>query len=315
MRITNKHNLPETIIRAIEDDEYDKGDSVLSVTQLISPPRIVLLQSLNADHLTMDAVDRVPALFGSAVHKIIEKGERDIPGHIVEERLFTEVNGWKVSGAVDLQIDNGDGTWSINDYKVTSVYSVQTEKTEWIQQLNLYACMARRVHGRSVTSLKIIAILKDWQRKTALFNANYPQAQIVTVDIPVWPDEQQDCFLQERVLIHQLAKEGVDNNLSPPYCTDNERWLRGQTWALTKEGRKSAIKLYDKQEDAEAAARTAGDGHSVEYRPGTYVRCEGNYCLVADFCKQYQAELGNGAGESPARMPERHDEQGEPPLP
>jgi hypothetical protein len=296
MQITNKHGLPQTLVNAVLDDDYNKGDAVLSVTQLISPPRIVLLQSLNEANLTADAVDRIPALLGKAVHWIVEKGAKDIPNYIVEERLFTEVAGWKVSGAVDLQIENPDGTWEINDYKVTSVYSVLSDKPEWEQQLNLYACFMRRQHGRRVTSLKIIAILRDWQRKQAELKMDYPLSQVVVVDIPVWPDDEQETFLAYRVALHQQAKKDVDNNRSPPYCTDNERWLRGTTWALVKEGRKSAVKLYDNEEDAKAAARDAGPNHSVEHRPGTPVRCAGNYCMVAAYCKQWKAELGEGAG-------------------
>jgi hypothetical protein len=73
-----------------------------------------------------------------------------------------------------------------------------------------------------------------------------------------------------------------------------------------KEGRKSAVKLYDNQEDALAAVKELGDsiglnpGHYVEHRPGNYIRCAGNYCLVAQFCKQWadeQAALGGGTGE------------------
>lgn len=252
--------------------------------------------------MTVDAVDRIPALFGSAVHKIIEKGERDIPGHIVEERLFVEVLGWKISGAVDLQIDRGDGTWEINDYKVTSVYSVMNAKPEWEQQLNLYAAMMR-MNGKRVATLKIIAILRDWQRKQADLSPNYPQSQVVTVDIPVWPDDVQSKFLEDRVAAHQSAKILVDNNQSPPYCSNEERWLRNESWAVMKEGRKSAVKLYDNKEDAEAAVEQLGPmrglatGHYIEHRPGVPTRCAGNYCLVAQFCKQWQDELGQGAGE------------------
>lgn len=295
MEITNKHGLPEPLIRAVMDDDYNKGDAVLSVTQLITPPRIVLLQSLNADKLTVDAVDRIPALLGKTIHSIIEKGAKELPNHIVEERLFVEVHGWKISGAVDLQIDHGDGTWEINDYKVTSVYSVLNDKPEWEQQLNLYACMMRLAHGREVNKMTIIAILRDWQRKQAELKMDYPMTQIVAIDIPVWDPERQYRFLEERVRLHQTAKIAVDNNQSPPYCTDNERWLRGTTYALMKEGRKSAVKLYDSYEEAEAASRGT-PGHYVEHRPGVAVRCAGNYCLVNQFCKQWKAELGEGVG-------------------
>lgn len=295
MKITNQFNLPATLLNAVKDDEYDKGDSVLSVTQLISSPRIVLLQDVNASNLTVDVVDRVPALLGTAVHKIIEKGSKDIPGHVVEERLFAEISGWKISGAVDLQIDNGDGTWEINDYKVTSVYSVMDEKIEWIQQLNCYAYLAAQI-GRKVTSLKIVAILRDWQRKQSELKPDYPQSQVVVVDIPIWSYDDQVRYLTSRVMLHQQAKKAFDNGEPIPYCTDQERWLRGETWAVMKEGRKSAVRLYDNKEDAEELHRTLGGGHSVEHRSGNPIRCAGNYCMVAQWCRQYQEEIGNSIG-------------------
>lgn len=308
MKITNQFNLPATILNAVKDDEYDKGDSLLSVTQLITPPRIVLLQDLNADNLTVDVVDRVPALLGTAVHKIIEKGSKDLPNHIVEERLFAEILGWKISGAVDLQIDNG-GTWEINDYKVTSVYSVMDEKVEWVQQLNCYAYLAKIAHGREVTKLKIIAILRDWQRKQAGFKADYPAAQVVGVDIPLWTFEEQRSFVEGRVALHQEAKKRFDNQEPITYCTNQERWLRGETWAVMKEGRKSAIALYENsEEDARIHAERLGAGHRVEHRPGSPVRCAGNYCMVANWCRQYQEELGNLPREGAGGMPECRDE-------
>lgn len=303
MKITNRHRLPQAIVRAIENDEYDRGDSVISVTQLISPPRIVILQNLNADNLTQDASDRVPALLGTAVHKILEKGAEGLPGHILEERLFLEVHNWKISGAVDLQIDHGDGTWSINDYKVTSVYSVMSDKPEWEQQLNCYAYLAYKAHGRVVTDLRIVAILRDWQRKQAEIKADYPESQIAVVDIPVWTLEEQEAFVEGRVLLHQAAQKAVDSGEPLVYCTDEERWVRGETWALMKEGRKSAVKLYDNQEDATRAAKELGEsiglnpGHYVEHRHGSPIRCAGNYCLVAGYCRQWQGSLVQGSGD------------------
>lgn len=297
MKITNRHNLPQAIVRAIENDEYDRGDSVISVTQLISPPRIVILQNVNADNISQDAADRVPALLGTAVHKILEKGAEGLPGHILEERLFLDVHGWRISGAVDLQIDRGDGVWEINDYKVTSVYSVMSDKPEWEQQLNCYAYLSYKVHGRRATSLKIIAILRDWQRKQAELKPDYPQSQIAVVDIPLWSLGDQEAFIEGRVLLHQGAQKAVDNGEPLIYCTDEERWLRDESWAVMKEGRKSAVKLYDNQSEAEAAIREFGAGYSVQHRAGNYVRCSGGYCLVSSFCRQWQEELGSRSGE------------------
>lgn len=296
MKITNNHNLPLPIVNAVLDDEYDKGDSVLSVTQLISSPRIVLLQDVNADNLSVDVIDRVPALLGTAVHKIIEKGAKDLGNHVVEERLFATISGWKISGAVDLQIDNGDGTWEINDYKCTTVYSVMNEKPEWEQQLNCYAWLAGWSHGRKVTSLKIIAILRDWQRKQATLKPDYPAGQVIAVDIPLWSTERQERFIFDRVALHQQAKILFDKGEQVPYCTNEERWMRDETHAVMKEGRKSAIKLYETQADAVEHVEALGDGHYYEYRAGSPVRCSGNYCMVANWCRQYQEELGNSTG-------------------
>jgi hypothetical protein len=309
MKITNHYGLPETLVRAVLDDEYDRGDSVMSVTQLIAPPRVVLLQNVNADKLEQDVVQRVPALLGTAVHKIIEKGSAGVPGHIVEERMFAEVLGWKISGAVDLQIDKGDGTWAINDWKVTSVYSVISDKPEWEQQLNCYAYLSYLAHGRVVSSLKIVAILRDWQRKQAELKPDYPQAQIAVVDIPVWTPMQQKTFVEDRVALHQAAQKAVDNGEPLAYCTDQERWVRGESWALMKEGRKSAIKIHDSKEAAEQHLADIGAAaHWVEHRPGNAIRCSGNYCLVSQWCRQYQEELSGGAGGGSGGMPERHDE-------
>lgn len=297
MKITNHYGVPETLVRAVLDDEYDRGDSVMSVTQLISPPRVVLLQDVNADKLEQDVTQRIPALLGTAVHKIIEKGSAGMPGHIVEERMFAEVLGWKISGAVDLQIDNGDGTWAINDYKVTSVYSVLADKPEWEQQLNCYAYLSYISHGRRATSLKIVAILRDWQRKQAELKPDYPQSQIVVVDIPVWPLDQQKAFVEERVALHQAARKAVDNGEPLEYCTDQERWVRGESWALMKEGRKSAIKLYDNESEATTAAGNSGSDYYVEHRSGKAIRCSGNFCLVSAYCRQWQEELSRSSGE------------------
>lgn len=299
----NKFNLPETIVRAVSNDDYDRGDSVISVTQLISPPRIVVLQKANENNLEADVSDRIPSLLGTAVHKIVEKGAEGLDNYVLEERLFLEVFGWKISGAVDVQIDNGDGTWAINDYKVTSVYSVLSEKPEWEEQLNCYAYLAYESKGRKVTSLKIVAILRDWLRKQAELKSDYPQSQVVVVDIPLWPYEKQKAYVEDRVSKHQAAQNAVDNGEPVSYCTDQERWVRGETWALMKEGRKSAVKLYDNKEDAINAAKELGEskglstGHYVEHRPGSPIRCAGNYCLVSNWCRQWQEELSRGAGE------------------
>ena len=43
MKITNKQNLPESLVRAVSYSDYDRGDADISVTGLLNPPRIAVL--------------------------------------------------------------------------------------------------------------------------------------------------------------------------------------------------------------------------------------------------------------------------------
>jgi len=282
MKITNNFGAPPAVVNAIQFDAYDNGGADISVTGLINSPRIVLLQEYNKDLLEMDVREKVWSFVGTAVHTALEAHAPQ--GSIAEERLFVEYNGWKISGAIDLQIDNGDGTWEINDYKVVGEFSVRAEKDEWVQQLNLYAYMMRVTKNRRVTRLRIVAFIRDWMRKKSEIDPSYPQSMIYPIEIPVWSDEEQEAYFKERVDIHQKAKNDVASGKPLVLCTDKERWHRPGAFALMKKNRKSAVKLYDNREEAENAI---GEDNYIEDRPGTDVRCEGNWCQVRDWCRQW----------------------------
>lgn len=308
MKITNRHNAPSAIVNNVMNDEYSRGDSDISVTQLLNSPRIVLLQRVNEDNMEVDVVDRIPSMLGTAMHKVLEKGAN--PGEIVEERFFHTILGVKVSGAVDLQIPKADGTWEINDYKLTSVYSVMADKWEWAAQLNMYAYLKRMATGRRASSLKIVAILKDWNRKQGEFKPDYPSAPLVVVDIEVWDDARQEEYITKRVFLHQINAKHLDEGNAIDHCTDEERWLRGEKFAAMKKGRKSAVKLFDNREDADGwIGQQSGEDFIIEHRPGDPIRCTGNYCGVAKWCKQFLAEQagpsdGEGSGGAEERNPE-----------
>lgn len=308
MEYTNRYNLPSAIVNNVLNDEYSRGDAVISVTQLINSPRIVILQRVNESKMVADVVDRLPSLLGTALHRVLEKGAN--PGEIVEERFFLDILGWKVSGAVDLQIPKPDGTWELNDYKLTSVYSVMTEKWEWEAQLNMYAYLMRASAGKRVSALKIVAILKDWNRKQGSFKPDYPEAPIVIVDIPVWDDARQKDYIEGRVAAHQKAVAALDQSLDIDYCSDSERWLRGEKWAVTKKGRKTAVKLFDTKEEADEwiTRQADAEGLATEHRPGDPVRCSGNYCGVAQWCRQWLEQSHEGAGEGAVGDGERDPE-------
>lgn len=280
MKITNHRGLPQTIVNVLERPTYDKGKAHMSATELINSPRIVQLKRLHWDKLEQDASEMVWSLFGSAVHHILQHGKDD--HHIVEQRLTTEFDGWTITGAIDLQEVEEDGI-IISDYKVTSSWSVMTEKQDWIYQLNIYAWLVERVRKQHVKKLQIIGIVRDWKERETK-NPDYPQAPIVTVDIPLWTFEEREALIINRLNQHSEAL--LDAELKTPLreCTPQEMWERPTLYAVIKEGGKRAKKVFETEEEANAALT---EGHYVEVREGTRVRCEG-YCPVSKFCDQYQ---------------------------
>jgi hypothetical protein len=288
MRVTNNHNLPEPIYRALTQDNYSRGNSDLSVTQLIDSPRIRILKHRHNDEITEDASEMLWSVLGTAVHTMFEQHEPD--GHVVEERLFAEVDDWVISGAIDLQRSESDGTITILDYKCTSVWSVIFGKIEWVKQLNFYGWLAEKNYpDKPVSGLKIVAVLRDWQRSKA-GEDNYPEAPIVIVDIPLWSPEERERYVRDRVKAHQDADWiDFDGEQPLPFCSDEERWKKADRYAVKKKGAKRAVRVLDSEEDALAFI---GDqsGLEIELRAGQFTRCKDNWCRVAQWCEQYENE-------------------------
>ena len=282
MKLTNKHGLPESIVNALRRPEYTKGKAHLSVTQLINSPKVVALSKKFQDELEQDVSEMVWSLFGSAIHKVLEHGKDQ--NHIVEQRLHSEVDGYRVSGAIDLQIVSEAGR-AIRDYKTCSVWSVMNSKIEWEQQLNCYAWLVEKVTGASVTDLGIVAIIRDWNRRDAARNEAYPPAPIKELPIPLWPMEQREQYIQSRVHAHAEAEFAIESEGDVPACTPEEMWEKPTTYALKKKGGVRALKVYLSQEEANQALDPKTQ--EIEVRPGSRTRCE-SFCPVNHRCQQWR---------------------------
>jgi hypothetical protein len=280
MKITNKAGLPDALVQAVKNDPYTRGKSDISVTQLIKPPQMRVLERQHWDEIKEDVADRLWALYGQAVHHILDRAGVDA---LSEERLFAEIRGWTVSGQFDRLTLTQDGT--LSDYKMTSVYAVKDGvKPEWAVQLNMLDYLAQQ-NGHHVGRLEIVALLKDWRRAEAKRDPDYPSVPAIAIEVPRWDVASQYDYMAERVRLHRQAEDG-----DIPECTPEERWQKPAKWAWMREGRKSAVRLFDSQEAAQAAIESGGKANDyIDYRPGQDVRCE-SYCLVAAFCEQYQQE-------------------------
>ena len=275
MKILNKMNLPDNLVRAVTFSDYNRGEVDYSVTGLLNPPRILALKEKHKDELVEDASDRIWAAIGSAAHELFRRSGGSA---ILEKRFFCNIAGKRISG----QVDYIGTAKEICDFKITSVWSMKGEaKKEWEQQLNIYRWMCAQ-HQIEVNKLRIIAIGRDWSKREATRDADYPQAQVVVFDLPVWDLAETERFIRERIALHEAAKTKL------PECSPEDRWQKDDCFAMMKNGRKTAVKLHWKRELAELHLQAAGKGHFIQERKGTSIRCE-SYCSAAPFCEQWKA--------------------------
>ena len=300
MKITNKFNLPETFLSFARDGKYDKGQSDISVTTLIDAPRVNILKQQRTDDIEADVSDMIWPLFGTAVHHMLESAAPK--GNVtMEERLFVNIDNWVVSGQIDHQEEH-NGVIFISDYKVTSVWSVIYGKEDWVRQLNCYAHMVRLAKGKDVGGVRIIAILRDWQRREAQFKPDYPQSPVAVVEIPLWDSAKAQAYMEERVHLHQDAQMIWDTREAVVECSDEERWTKADSWAVMKMGGKRATKVCETEDEAKEWIKNQSPtrlAYQVVKRPGGRTRCE-QYCSVSEFCTQWIME--RMANEAPDFM-------------
>jgi hypothetical protein len=285
MKITNKFNIPETFVNIMRRPTYNKGKANLSVTQLINSPKIVALTNKFDNELESDVSERVWSIFGSAIHQVLEHGKDK--NHLIEERLQTELDGYVISGAIDLQIIHDYVSVSIRDYKTTSVWAVMNEKREWEEQLNIYAWLVEVVKKLTVKDIGIVAIIRDWNRRDAATREGYPEAPIKELPIKLWSFEEREAFVKARIHEHAVCEFAMDTEDKLPDCTPSEMWEKPTVYALTKKGNVRAKSLHETPELAQAALEAAGKDYEVIVRPGERTRCA-NFCQVSAYCQQWR---------------------------
>ena len=284
MKITNNQNLPAPVVALLTRNYYTKGESQYSVTEIMSPPKIRRLREQYDSEIEVDVTSLLATQFGTFMHGKLEA--KEIDGYLNEERLFTLVDGVTISGAIDLQQTTPEGVVII-DYKFVKAYSVMMNKIDWEIQLNIYKWLVETVKHTKVSGLKICAFIKDFA-KFETSREGYPQAEAVMIDIPMWDSVRTETYVRNRLEAHRNAKVAHDFGEALPLCTDEERWAKESTYAVKREGRKTAIRVFKTIEEAtELAEKEKG---YVETRKGEYTRCTGNYCGVAQWCDQYQGE-------------------------
>ena len=269
---------------------------------------------------------------GSAIHYVIEKSNKKA-GRLSEERLYIDVQSGEVHTLpedvkitlavwynpekyyVSVKFDNyEDKEECLEDYKRTSVYEVKGGlKENRVQQLNIGAYAMRRL-GFPVSKIRACLFLKDWSAaqlkkeehsaREKGFDCKYPPIPYAEFEPVVWSDEECLQYIRVRVYLHVSANGLLDDEI--PTCTHDERWYRGESFAIVKDGLKVAKRVIkvDDYEDRDQALETAqialrefqcdkpkdADKFSIEIRPGNDGRCNGDkkYCHVCHWCNYWK---------------------------
>jgi hypothetical protein len=255
-----------------------------SVTTLLKPPRIVMLEKRHGLEAERSIKSVVGAFLGTGIHAVFERNLRLMAvlddKYELERSVYDKINGRLIAGRFDILYD-GKELWDIKTCQ-TWKKIFDPNMDEWHQQLNIYSYLLHR-RGIDVDSLNVLAVYKDWRKMMALRDRNYPQEQVVEYQLAKWPLEMQETFLYDRIEVMKQCEDLPDEEL--PECTREDMWAKPTKYAVMKNKKaKRATRVYDTMEEAETHAATKGG--FVEIRRGERTRCD-TYCSINQFCSQY----------------------------
>lgn len=285
MKITNHFNLPMPFVRMAEE-EYEIKPKRYSVTTLLKPTREILLNRRYNTEIEQDCADMIWLLFGKAVHAILEQYSEGA-NEFAEERLEVKLdNGYIVSGVVDLyDIDKAE----VVDYKTASVWkAIYKDYEDWRKQGLAYAWQLH-MNGLPCKKVTFYAILKDWSKTRAKTDHEYPQQPIIKVEFDINGVDEIDEYIHKKMDEIIFYEDKPDSEL--PLCIEEERWHDKDTFAVMKNGRKSALRVLNSLQEAEEWKLQNG-GDYIETRIGADKKCI-DYCLCCTKCDYWKGHYGN----------------------
>jgi hypothetical protein len=281
MKVTNVMGLPQAFVDAVSVERHNAKGSY-SATTLLHSATDTLLTERHWEEIEVDASDSVWAVWGTAVHSIFEK-QKD--NSFKEEKFSVKVGNSTVTG----RVDNYDMENEIlADFKTCASWKIiYKDFDDWYKQGMIYAWLMKQ-SGLNVKRCQFIALIKDHSKSKAKTDASYPQSPVYVYQFDITESALAEIenFIKTRIAELEANENTPDNELKG--CTPEERWSKGDSWAIMRTGRKTALKVCKSEEEANALLKELG-GDSIEFRKGEDVSCE-SYCNVCKWCPYYQKQ-------------------------
>lgn len=292
--LTNNLNLPQPFVDAATSN-YKYKDKRYSVTDVLGGTCEAVLKRRHSGESDEDVADRVWAIFGTAVHKVLQEAQAT-ESQLQENWLCVDVydTGYSLSGIFDLYDAE---TQTVTDYKTCSVWKIKVgDFDDWRKQTLMY-CWILRQAGFAASNGEIVAIMRDHSSRKAKVEKDYPKHPVLRRS---WGFTYEDMLQIEDEIkswFAEVSKQEAlsDSELTP--CTEEQRWHKDDKWAVMRKGGKRAVRVYSDKGDAYQRAagenrNAKGEPYYVEYRAGEDTKCE-SYCPVAQFCPHYQSLHSN----------------------
>lgn len=293
MILTNKNNLPEQFVNAVNKD-YKPTLHQYSVTTILNSTRQIILQRRYSNFIEDDVSNQIWAILGSAFHSLLENS-KESNDELKEEYLKQELScldkklvGYYLSGKADLYNAKEN---KIIDFKTTSSFKfIKKDFEDYRLQLLMYAWLFKKI-GFEVNKGEIIAILRDWQKSKAKFDKNYPQLQVQKVEFQFTKKDFDfiEKYIKNKFLELKKYEKVIDKEL--PICSMEERWADPTKYAVKKKVNKTALKLHETLESAKDHLKKLEEKYpnvyEIEERISIDRKCEG-YCNACKFCNYWK---------------------------
>ena len=303
VEFTNNHGVPfeTSIFAAYHSTLYSGGAprvGKLSTTTLIGPLRKAIYGMLQPESTEPQDVNFLLASAkGTAMHQGMTNALTAYgSGYVCEQRIETEVDGWKISGEFDILTPDKQ----IKDLKFVSNYNLKKLQED---MLILQPGMSlEEMYEQTPTYFKYQAQLsvyyyllndpevKPYASIIFMINNGSDMGKFKVdseVTFPLWPREATQEFIENRVAI--IKRHLADGTL--PLCSDSERGFSPAEYKLQRVSptngqlttvRGSKFNNYAKFREFVVAKGKLGDVEQIQ--EAKYTLC--NYCNYSSICTQ-----------------------------